>query len=127
MSEWENETPFENIWVKINTSGNSKLFINTVYIPPWAGFDHVKAYYEQLNEIINTREPYSRFILLGDFNLASIDWFPNGNHQSPLRWEGRIAEEFLNTVNTTNLTQQNGIKIYLFVHLISFFQVIMFQ
>lgn len=106
MTEWENETLFDNVWVKINTSGSSKIFVNTIYIPPWASFEHVKAYFEQISEIANTREPYSRFILIGDFNLASIDWFD----QMPIRYEGRIAVEFINTLNSTNLSQKNGIK-----------------
>lgn len=110
LTEWENETLFENVWIKINTSGNSKIFINTIYIPPWAGFDHVKAYYEQISEIMNTREPYSKFIILGDFNLANIDWCSCINYQSPIRYDGRTASELVNTLNSTNLTQKNGIK-----------------
>lgn len=110
LTEWENEILFDNVWIRINTSGNSKIFINNIYIPPWASFDHVKAYYEQIFEIVNTREPYSRFILMGDFNLANIDWCDNGNHCIPSRYEGRFAIEFINIIQTTNLTQKNGIK-----------------
>lgn len=110
ITDWENEILFDNIWVKINTSGNSKIFINTVYIPPWATFDHVNEYYEHISNIINTKEPYARFILLGDFNVPSIDWFPNGDHQIPTRCEGRFAVELINMLNTCNLTQKNGVK-----------------
>lgn len=110
LTDWENETLFDNVWIKINTSGNSKILINTIYIPPWASFDHVKTYYEQISDIVNTREPYSRVILLGDFNLASIDWFTSGDHQIPIRYEGRIATEFHDTLISTNLSQKNGIK-----------------
>lgn len=97
--------------MKINTNGNSKIFINTVYIPPWAAFEHVNAYYEHIAHTINTKEPYARYILLGDFNLPSIDWFSNGDHQLALRYEGRFANELINMLTTCNLTQKNGIKI----------------
>lgn len=62
ITKWENETLFDNVWIKINTSGNSNIFINTIYIPPATSFDLVKAYYEQIIDVVNTREPYSRFI-----------------------------------------------------------------
>lgn len=110
LNEWEKETLFDNIWIKVNTKGSSKIFINTVYIPPWATFDHVNDYYEHIVDTINTKEPYARFILLGDFNLPSIDWFPNGDHQIALRSEGRFATELINMLITCNITQKNSIK-----------------
>lgn len=46
MTKWESEIPFDNVWLKINTHGNSKIFINTIYIPGWASFDHVNLNFE---------------------------------------------------------------------------------
>lgn len=110
IPEWENETLFENIWIKINTNNNSKIFVNNIYIPPWATFYHVKAYFDQITEIVSTREPYARFIFLGDFNLGGIQWISNGNHLIASEYRGRIEIEFLNTLNLINLTQKNSIK-----------------
>lgn len=48
INEWKNETLFDNIWIRINTSANSKIFINIVYISPWASFEHGNNYYEHI-------------------------------------------------------------------------------
>jgi hypothetical protein len=48
VTKWEDEIPFDNVWLKLNTHGNSKIFINTIYIPGWASFEHVNMYFEQL-------------------------------------------------------------------------------
>lgn len=110
LTAWEEEILFENIWLKINTHNNSKIFINTVYIPPWANHQQVKTYLEHLHDIVNVREPYSRFVILGDFNLPSITWFPSSDHFSAITYEGRTAIQFLNLLNFSNLTQKNGIN-----------------
>lgn len=110
MTEWEDEIPFDNVWLKINTHGNSKIFINTIYIPGWASFEHMNLYFEQLFDIINIREPNSRFIILGDFNLPCIEWFYDGNHCLPITFQGRAANELISTMLTTNLLQRNPIR-----------------
>lgn len=110
INEWEKEIPFDNVWLKLNTTGNSKIFINTIYLPGWASFEHVSLYFDQLFDIINSREPYSRFIILGDFNLSCIEWFPQGDNSSPILFEGRQANELINTMTATNLKQFNLIK-----------------
>lgn len=110
MIDWENEKSFDNVWLKINTHGNSKIFMNTIYIPGWASFDQVNLYFEQLFDIINNREPYARYIILGDFNLPSIDWYHDGTHCIPVAYEGRLANELINTMLTANLLQRNHIK-----------------
>lgn len=110
LTEWEKETLFDSIWIQINTGGDSKVFINTVYIPPWAIVEHRRQYYEHVIDVINTREPFSRFILLGDFNVPAIYWFPSDDHQTAIQYEGRIASELVDLLNACNLTQKNGVK-----------------
>lgn len=109
MSDWENEVPFDNVWLKLNSKSNVKTFINTIYIPGWASYDHVNLYLEQLFDIVNVRHPYANFIILGDFNLSCIKWIPNGNHCIPIRPEGGIANELINTLDATNLNQHNSV------------------
>lgn len=110
MLDWEKEVHFDNVWLKLNTHGNSKIFINTIYIPGWAKFEHVNQYLEQLFDIINVREPNARFILLGDFNIPNIEWYQSGNRCLPIRYEGRLANELINTMTSTNTAQRNIIK-----------------
>lgn len=110
MTKWEEEIPFDNVWIKLNTHDNSKIFINTIYIPGWACFEHINSYFEQLFDIINTREPYARFIILGDFNLPCIEWISSGNNCIPSSFEGRLANELINTMIVTNTKQRNPIR-----------------
>lgn len=92
MNKWESEVPFDNVWLKLNTSGHSKIYLHTVYLPGSADAEITRQYYDQLFDIINHREPYARFIIIGDFNLPTILWSESGNHFAP------------------NLAQYNGIK-----------------
>lgn len=110
MTSWENETPFDNVWLKINTSGSSKLFVNCIYIPGWASFDQVKLYYSQISFIVNEKVPYSRFLILGDFNLACIEWSQSTDRCLPIIYDGRQAEELIRTLQFSNLSQHNFIK-----------------
>lgn len=74
---WEQNVPFENVWIEIKTSSTSqKLFINVVYIPPRSRYDNYQIYLDNLTEIMCAREPNAKFLILGDFNLgASVEWF----------------------------------------------------
>lgn len=109
LNAWEDECLFDTVWIKINTSNNSKIFINTVYIPPWANSEQKESYYNQLIDIINLREPFARLIILGDFN-ESIDWLLFDGYCSAVSYVGRTANILLNTLNVSNLKQWNGIK-----------------
>lgn len=90
MHAWENEVPFDNVWLKLSTHGSSKIFIHTIYIPAWSSTEHVNNYFEQLFDIMNVRELYSRFILLGDSNLPCIEWFSIGNYCILVRYDSRL-------------------------------------
>lgn len=59
---------------------------------------------------MNRREPNSKFIIFGDFNIPCIDWFQENDRCIALTYEGRMANELLNTLTCTNLSQQNHIK-----------------
>lgn len=110
MNVWENEVLFDNIWLKLNTSGHSKIYLHSIYIPGWANYEQVNQYFEQLFDIINHREPYARFIIMGDFNLPHIESFPNGNHCIPITYEGRLAADLINTLTASNMSQFNMIR-----------------
>lgn len=110
LTEWESEAPYENVWLKISTSNSTKLFVNCVYINNLNSFDRFMTYLNLLHDIINRREPNGKFIILGDFNLSSIEWHYENGRCSPLIHDGRMANELINTLTCTNLTQFNHIK-----------------
>lgn len=109
--EWENECPFENVWISLNKNqSNSKILINTVYIPPESSQTLYNSYYEHLIEKVNASEPNSTFIILGDFNLSGITWFPNGNYCEAYDFNNGTEANLIDTCNLTNLTQRNHIR-----------------
>lgn len=111
IKNWELEVPFDNVWLKINLNNSNKVFINCIYINPQTNFDRFNLYLELLQDIINSREPNAQFLILGDFNLSCIEWFHQSNQCTAINYGGRVANELLNTITLTNLTQINSIKI----------------
>lgn len=110
LNEWEAEIPFDNVWLKISTTGITKLFINCIYINVNTSFEQLNLYLDFLHDAINRREPNSKFLILGDFNLPCIDWFFENNKCAPLIYDGRMANELINTLECTNLNQINHTK-----------------
>lgn len=118
VPEWENESPYENVWLKICKTNSTKLFINCIYINNIASFDRFLIYLDVLHDIINRREPDANFIILGDFNLSCIDWYFENKRCIPISNKGRMSNELINTMTCTNLIQFNHIKMHMVKHLI---------
>lgn len=110
ISKWESEAPYENVWLKICKSNSKNLFINCIYINNVTSFDRFLIYLDLLHDIINRREPDATFIILGDFNLSSIDWYLDNDKCIPISNEGRMSNELINTMTCTNLMQFNHTK-----------------
>lgn len=110
MSAWEDEAPYENVWVRVYKSNSTKLFINCIYINNVTSFERFMTYLDLLHDIMNRREPDAKFIILGDFNLSCIDWYYENKKCIPISNEGRMSNELINTMTCTNLTQFNHIK-----------------
>lgn len=110
--DWENESPFDNVWVEIKTkSAAQKLFINVVYIEPRAKFEQYQSHLDAITVIMCAHEQNAKFILLGDYNLAdSIQWFFYDGECLPLSHEGNIATEVINTLEITELKQINFLR-----------------
>lgn len=110
LKNWESEVPFDNVWLKINTKNSKKIFINCIYINPQTNFDRFNLYLKLIQDIINSREPNAQFIIVGDFNLSCIEWFYHINRCIAINYDGRHANELLNTITLTNIAQINNIK-----------------
>lgn len=110
MNEWELESPYDNVWLKISTCNSNKVFINCVYINDKTTFDTLIIYLDLLIDIMNRREPDAHFIIVGDFNLPNIDWLHVDGKNLANNYEGRMSTEFLNMLTCTNLDQINHIK-----------------
>lgn len=110
ISEWETEVPFDNVWIKINTTSSKKILVNCIYISPSTKFDTFNVYLKQLLDIINVREPNAHIIVMGDFNRSNIEWYWDGNGCYAINPDGRYANELVDTLVATNLTQINFVK-----------------
>lgn len=86
IKNWELEVPFDNVWLRINLNNSKKIFINCIYISPQTNFDRFNLYLELLQDIINTREPNAQFLIMGDFNLACIEWFFQSGCEFCVEW-----------------------------------------
>lgn len=110
VKQWEAGIPFDNIWIKISTNGTKKIFMNNIYINHGTNFDRLNTYLQRLSEIINIHEPDAHFIIVGDFNLSCIEWFRLNDRCIALDSQGRLADELLNTITFTGLSQVNYVK-----------------
>lgn len=95
--EWENELPFENVWLMLNLKQtNKKIYINVPYIPPNSKHDVYEAYYEHYTRIMCNVKPNNDFIICGDLNINQISWCNAGPYCIPIAHEGKIASDLLN-------------------------------
>lgn len=74
LEKWENIIPFENIWLKINKNGGKNLYINFVYLRSGFVTEHLNIYLNHLSEIVLSKDPNAKFLIMGDFNLSCISW-----------------------------------------------------
>lgn len=110
LTAWEQEIPFENIWLKIQTNDSTKIYLNTIYLKSGFNSAHLKQYLDHITDIMLNREPYSKFIILGDFNMSNIEWFRSGKCFTAIDFDGFSASNLLDTLTCTDLSQFNGIK-----------------
>lgn len=112
ISNWENESIFENVWIELRCNSSiDKYFINVVYIPPQTKYDEYSRYFDSVTEVMCVREPNAKFIIVGDFNLgASIEWYPFEGSCIPLTHNGEIATELINMAAVNELKQINSIR-----------------
>lgn len=64
LSDWEQEIPFENIWLKIKTNDSTKIFLNTIYLKSGFNSLHLKQYLDHITDIMLNREPIPLYIFL---------------------------------------------------------------
>lgn len=112
LTEWENQLPFENVWIAINKNDSSgKIYVNVCYIRPRTRFNVYEEYFSHLSEKICNSNPNSDFIILGDFNMGSnISWILMDNDVLPYNMEGQIANELVNTLSLTDMKQKNNTR-----------------
>lgn len=107
MNNWENEIPFENIWLRINSNGGKNLYINVIYLRSGFRTEHLNIYLNHISEVILAREPDSDFLIIGDFNLSCINWINMGNHCIASDTEGNNATNLIDTFMLTGIDQRN--------------------
>lgn len=111
LPEWENELPFENVWLAINKKNSrGKIFINVCYIKPRSNVNIYETFFNHISDKVCGECSDSEFIFLGDFNISGISWFFLDNESSAYNIEGKIPSELINTLALTGLNQKNSIS-----------------
>lgn len=110
MTDWESEVPYDCVWLQLSTNNTTKLYINCVYINCRTTFEQFNEYLNHLHIVINEREPDAKFLIVEDFNLSCIEWYNDNGRCTPLIYEGRMANELINTLTLTDLNQVNNVK-----------------
>ncbi|MES9974559.1 MAG: reverse transcriptase domain-containing protein, partial [Candidatus Thiodiazotropha sp.] len=91
--------PFlDELWLQFNLRGNDKLLIGVIYRPPSSPESTDIAFAQHLIDIIY-RNPSTHLLLMGDFNLPSINW-------EGLSYQNYgLGAELLNLAKTRSWTQ----------------------
>lgn len=110
LEKWEKEIPFENIWIKVNKNGEKSLYINVVYLRSGFESEHLNIYLNHLSEITLSKDPNSKFLIIGDFNLSCINWINIDNRCIAGNYEGNNATNLIDTFTLTDLDQRNHIR-----------------
>lgn len=113
MHEWESN--LEDLWIKIAFGSNDNrnyLKLCGVYLPPPVQSDIFEGFLENCCSVIH-KNSESPTLLVGDFNLRSIDWIDNDTNQclvpSPVS-SGSLKNALFDFMSLHNLNQYNSVR-----------------
>ena len=100
----------EDLWVSVALRGGKKLFICTVYIPPYATINNYLQFLSKLDDLI-TKNINNDFLLLGDFNLPNLNWQfnPNDNDLFSQNATDPCSQSFSDSFFLNGLKQYNNV------------------
>ena len=101
----------EALWIQCKVEKDIFL-VCTVYFPPKSKFIDFEYFSKYLDNIINTLDLNTHVIIVGDFNLPTIEWEVENNISIPNQWSGAQAEEILLVTAANDFSQVNIIKNY---------------
>lgn len=107
---WESDC--EDLWVTVSVTPKLKVAICAVYIPPPVHCHILEHFLDKYNMVSDKKDLH--IILIGDFNLSSIDWsFVNGTTDSgtpaPPAMNTKINQTFIDFTHLNNLMQCNNV------------------
>lgn len=109
VTKWESRC--EDVWVCVDVCLNkrpTKLLICAVYIPPPVQNHILEHFIDNAN---NALVNYNATLILGDFNLSSIEWM--GSPGTPLTFSlnknGIYEQRLLDFISLNNLSQYNHV------------------
>ena len=106
-------TPIVDTVVIKLCAGNISYVISAVYLPPSQKSDVYSSYYNYLLDLLEYNNLITnKLLIIGDFNLSSLEWRESGNVLLPLLTNNLNIPntELLNFMSLSNLSQLNNIK-----------------
>ncbi|MES9973438.1 MAG: reverse transcriptase domain-containing protein [Candidatus Thiodiazotropha sp.] len=76
-----NISTFDQLWLQVDLRGTDKLLIGVIYRPPSISESTDSLFVQNVIDVLD-RNPSTHLLLMGDFNLPSIQWngLTNQNH-----------------------------------------------
>lgn len=110
IHEFETSLPrMEDLWIRITLHDSTSLYICTTYISPNNNRDAYSKHCESVIRAITRTNDSSKFLLIGDYNLPSIQWVASGGLlQARLSGNDDLANELLETMDVCGLSQFNS-------------------
>lgn len=109
VHEWEDTN--ENVWVCMITNEQKRIYFNLNYIPPTSVYQVYEQIFANIADRINNDRMNSSYLIIGDFNLPTIQWISNEEgHCLPDTYEGRSANELIFMMASTELKQINNVS-----------------
>ena len=96
----------ESVWIQCKI-GKEILIVCTVYFPPKSRYIDYEYFSKYMENTINSLDPNAHVIIVGDFNLPSIEWENEENISVPITWSGAQAEEILLVTAANDFSQFN--------------------
>jgi len=85
--------------------GPNILILGCVYIPPLSPITLYEQFFKAVNELI--WDPKAKFVLLGDFNLPSLNW---SLYSLPIICNSPIDSYFISMLSQFNFNQFNLLR-----------------
>lgn len=95
----------EHVFVLINLGPNI-LILGCVYIPPLSPLTFYEQFFKAVNELFISN-PRAKFVLLGDFNLPSLNW---SLYSLPIICNSPIDSYFISMLSQFNFNQFNLLR-----------------
>ncbi|XP_039761446.1 uncharacterized protein LOC120634736 [Pararge aegeria] len=108
------ESIYEDLWINIkyvNNGVSKNLLVCVLYLPPAVSVNTLNAVLDNISSIMQSYR--GDVLILGDFNLGSINWTRNDNSTTrclPSNYSNELGFSLVDFLSLNNLVQCNSIE-----------------